>query len=270
MENREKILLQLKKIGISQKEGEVYYELVRNPYTNGSKIAKKLGYPRTSIYALLSKLISKNCIVSIPKDGTTTYKAIKPEILIKRIKDEVEKASEVLIEEFRKIETETKESHFYNITTSDGVDEKIMEILKGAKKEVYINTNFAIEQLEKFKDTFRDLKEKKVRVIFFSFENEATEGYEKLIGEHYKRKAIRSIDEKFKRILLVADMEIAFMASNYDGDYYGTFSKNGLLVNIIAEHIHNDIYIMKLEENSEKNIWKNLKLKTMQELENKN
>lgn len=266
MDNRELIINKLEKLGLSTKEGEVYLQLVRNPYSNGSQIAKKLGYPRTSVYSILSKLQGKGCILSVPEGEVTSYVAINPQDLIFRMKKEIDDATDILGEEFKKIEIESDEKQFLNINSYEGITERIHQLLKSAEREVYINTNFTVEEFSQFKEDFRLLKRKGVRVIFFSFENKS---YEDLGAETYSRNLLNDGNEnKTKRILLVVDMKLAIMASNNSGEFSGTFSENKLLINLIAEHIHNDIYLMKLEDSYEGDFWEAVKLNTMQELEN--
>lgn len=266
MDSRDLIISKLEKLGLSSKEGEVYLQLVKAPYSNGSQIAKKLGYPRTSVYSILSKLQVKGCILSVPEGEVTSYVAINPQDLIFRLKKEIDDATNVLGEEFKKIDIESNEKQFLNINSYDGITERIHQLLKSAEKEVYINTNFNLDEFGKFKEDFKLLKRKGVRVIFFSFQNK---GYENLGAEHYSRSSLKEdASNKTKRILLVVDMKLAIMASNYGGEFYGTFSENKLLINLIAEHIHNDIYLMKLEENYEGDFWGDIKLNTMQEIEN--
>ena len=50
-------------------------------------------------------------------------------------------------------------------------------------------------------------------------------------------------------MMLVVDNKKTFVASNEDYDeIIGTFTENILMRRIITEHIHHDIYLMKLEE----------------------
>jgi len=60
----EKILENLEKVGFGRKEAEVFLELIKNPGTNGSQIAKTLGYPRTTVYQNLDILQKKGYINS--------------------------------------------------------------------------------------------------------------------------------------------------------------------------------------------------------------
>lgn len=257
------IITKLEKLGLSTKEGEVYLQLVKNPYSNGSQVAKKLGYPRTSVYTVLSKLQERGCILSVPEGEVTSYVAVNPKDLIFRLKKEMEEASEILKKEFEKIDVESNEKQFFNINSYKGTADRIHQMLKMAEKEIYINTNMDIEELEEFKEDFKRLKRKGVRTVFFSFHDN---GYEDLGGEYYYRETLPTNEsKKTKRIMMVVDMKMAIMASNYDSQFYGTFSENQLLVNIIAEHIHNDIYLKRIEEKHGIDI-KSIHLGTMQEI----
>ena len=49
------------------------------------------------------------------------------------------------------------------------------------------------------------------------------------------------------RLMLVADMETALIGTALPGEeFFGTFSRNRLLVRLVAEHIHHDIYLLRL------------------------
>ncbi|MGL5964329.1 MAG: TrmB family transcriptional regulator [Fusobacteriaceae bacterium] len=261
MDNRDIIINNLQKIGLTPKESEIYYELVKNPMTNGSQIAKKLGYPRTSVYDTLSKLQNKGYILSFQEGEITSYTAVNPKDFLNRVKSEIEAATDLLDVELTNIDTNSVETQFYNLNSEVGIRERITKILSSSEKEVYINTNL---DLLEFKHIFEKLKKRGVRVILFSFENT---NYENLGIECYYRKSLKKeISSKIMRIQIVSDMKKAVIASNYSGKFTGTYSENNLLVNIVAEHIHNDIYILKLEKNFSGDFWQDINLHTMQEI----
>lgn len=255
------IVKNLEILGLSSKEGEVYVELLKNPSSNGSQIAKVLGYPRTSVYDTLSKLQNKGYVMAIQEGDIRSYIPVTPKELLSKIKREVETASKVLDKEFEKINTDWQQSQFYNLSSENEILDRIIEMMITTEKELYINTNW---DLKRFEENFRILEKKGVRVVLFSFEKQ---NYEKLGIEFYHRNRLREeVSSRNKRILMVSDMKKALMASNYEGNFNGTYSENGLLVNILAEHIHNDIYILKLEKNGSSEFWKDIHLGTMQEL----
>ncbi len=55
--------------------------------------------------------------------------------------------------------------------------------------------------------------------------------------------------------MLVSDMKRAISAGvEENGEFVGTISENRLFIKIIAEHIHHDIYLMKLKEKHKKDM----------------
>ncbi len=263
MAKREKIISNLETLGFSLKESEIYYELVKVPNSNGSQIAKKLGYPRTSVYDLLTRLVNRGVILPSQIGEITSYVPVDFKVVLDTIKREVQQAAQSLEKDLKELDTGVTETQFYNLNSEEVIKEKIKHLLSNSQKEVYINTNM---ELDEYKKIFDDLKKRKVRVILFTFRDGK---YEKYGIETYFRKGYSNKPEYVsvnKRILIVSDMREALVASNYGGVFSGTYSENRLLVNLVAEHIHNDIYLMKLENESHINVQKTMYLGTMQEI----
>ncbi|MGL4393291.1 MAG: TrmB family transcriptional regulator [Fusobacteriaceae bacterium] len=264
MSHREMILYNLGKVGLSSKESEVYYELVKTPLSNGSQIAKKLGYPRTSVYDVLSKLVDRGFIMPTQIGEITSYVPVEFSSILNGLKKEMDLATQILEKELQDLESESVGTQFYNLNSEVGIKERIHQVLTGSQKEVYINTNM---DMDEFARDFKELLDKKIRVLLFSFNDMS---YEKYGVETYYRRGFGDRPEYIsenKRILIVSDMKKAIIASNYNnGVFSGTYSENKLLVNVVAEHIHNDIYLMKFEKNSKGDFWKEVYLHTMQEI----
>ncbi|MGL5428305.1 MAG: hypothetical protein ACRDAS_10370, partial [Cetobacterium sp.] len=89
-------------------------------------------------------------------------------------------------------------------------------------------------------------------VVIFSFNK--TE-YKTLEVETYIRDSFnKNITDSEKRLMVAIDSTAAIIGSNYEGEFCGTYSENRLLVNIVTEHIKNDIHLMKLENRFGKDI----------------
>ena len=69
------------------------------------------------------------------------------------------------------------------------------------------------------------------------------------------------------RMMLVVDFKKTLIASSEDnGQFLGTFTDNKLLASIVAEHIHHDIYLLKLKREYGKDLVdENIKLRTLLE-----
>ncbi len=249
MIENEKILENLEKIGFGRKEAEVFLELIKNPGSNGSQIAKALGYPRTTVYQNLDILQKKGYINSYLDKEITLYEAIDLNELFENYKKEVSTATKFLKDELNKVEVSGKQKQFYNLNSFEDVKDRFRNILKRAEKIVYINTNLDLFEFEK---DFKRLKEKGVWVILFSFNKI---DYDSLGVETYIRDSFNfNITNSEKRIMVAVDLFAAIIASNYEGEFCGTYSENKLLINIVTEHIKNDIHLMKLENRFGKDI----------------
>lgn len=244
----EEIISKLQQFGFNKAEAQVYYTLVRNPLINGSQIAKILNIPRTSVYSALNVLYQKGIVFLLPGESNE-YKAQSPDKLFEKLESEINNDLSYLKDCFSKISINNDKDQFWNIAGFDNICSKIKEILKSTEKELYINTNI---DLMIFKSELQNLVEKSVRIILFSFEKQSHD----LTGiEFYYNDKMEVEHSLFKRIMLVSDSKISLIASGSSNEEYtGTFSDNPLLSSIVSEHIHNDIYISKLEKKYKKDL----------------
>lgn len=230
------------KFGFNKVESMVYYTLIKNPKINGSQIAKILNIPRTSVYIALNSLYQQGVIFLLPGESNE-YKALNPNTLFDKLKNDLVDNIDYLKNEFSKFELEKEEEHFWNISGYENIINKIKEILNNTEKEVYMNTNFALSD---FRQEIINLNKKNVRIILFSFEFQDTKDMN--IEFYFSNKMVLKTSV-YKRIMLVSDKKKSLIASGRIGDkFLGTFSDNELLASIISEHIHHDIYIYKLEQ----------------------
>lgn len=255
-----KIIEELQKFGLTKIEAQVYYELLKNPDSNGSQISKKIDTPRTSVYMALEKLYSLGFIYLIPSlNERKNYMAADPDKLVMKLKSEYMRSAEFLENELLKIHIRSDNEQFINLRGEENILDKIKEILNNTEKEIYMNTNI---NLMLFETELENLLNKGGRVILFSFEkhkltDSRIEAYNKT--ENY-------ISDPNKRLMLVSDMkEVIIGSSDVTHGFTGTYTKNPLLVNIAAEHIHNDIYLYKLETKFGKDFWNDLKISTLNE-----
>lgn len=84
-------------------------------------------------------------------------------------------------------------------------------------------------------------------------------------AEFYSHYRNRSKEHLASRFMLVVDNEIALIADRKSKlqEWNGTMSNNALFIKILSEHIHNDIYLLKLRNRYGEEIYdSNLYLKT--------
>lgn len=257
MENITSLLV---KLHFSKTEAEVYLTLLKYPNQTGYQIAKKLNMSRSSIYSALDNLYTRG-IVSLLPGEVNTYKAQNPEILIEHMKKDFIQSADLLKEELSRIEKIDTEDRYLNIEGYDTIILKAKELLLLAQKEVYMNTDF---DLQIFSKELNELERRGVRVIVFSFSKLNTEN---LSVEFYSHGVEVKTCGTNTRMMLVVDFKKTLIANSEDHlNFLGTFTDNRLLASIVAEHIHHDIYLLKLDKKHEKDlIDSSIKLNTLLE-----
>lgn len=117
-------------------------------------------------------------------------------------------------------------------------------MLRKAKKQVYINSDFPITELY---EELQFLVDNNIDVYIFSFYElgRVPLGVNVFSHEHKMK-----IDHVCTRLLIAVDeIEVFFAESEPDrAEWRGTRTNNGLMVKVVCEHIHNDIYLLLLRE----------------------
>ncbi len=262
MADEQKIINELQKFNFNKMEAQVYVTIVKYAGLNGSQISKLLNSNRGSVYSALNSLYERGAIFLLPGE-TNVYQAQKPDVFIEILKEkyikEFSQTADLLKEEFSNFdEVQVSEEQYFNIKGHHNFIIKVKEMLFMAEEEVYINTNYPLKE---FKEEILELAERNVRIILFSEEKLDIGG---LKVEFYSLE--REEKESNKTMMLVIDSKRALIASGkQSGEFLGTFTDNPLMVEIVAEHIHYDIFLLNLVKQHGEQILNKTLLKTTQE-----
>lgn len=262
MADEQKIINELQKFNFNKMEAQVYVTIVKYAGLNGSQISKLLNSNRGSVYSALNSLYERGAIFLLPGE-TNVYQAQKPDVFIEILKEkyikEFSQTADLLKEEFSNFdEVQVSEEQYFNIKGHHNFIIKVKEMLFMAEEEVYLNTNYPLKE---FKEEILELAERNVRIILFSEEKLDIGG---LKVEFYSLE--REEKESNKTMMLVIDSKRALIASGKQGgEFLDTFTDNPLMVEIVAEHIHYDIFLLNLVKQHGEQILNKTLLKTTQE-----
>ncbi len=243
MDLSNQIIEKFKLLGFSDNESKVYVELLKHPNQNGSQIAKELNITRPSAYLALDKLYKKGAVYMVSGNSKTIRQTA--EGTAQDLQSQVNNAATELMDDLEHLNEETKQDIYFNIEGEENVIQKAKEMIKSARKEIYINTNYP---LSIFKRALASALRRDVRVIVFSFYpiNDVDlpiELYQKSTEMNPQR------EDEDQSITIVSDYETALIAgSEKNENYIGTFSQNRLFVKMISQYIHFDIYLMQFED----------------------
>lgn len=253
----------LVQLGFSQTEAKVYCAMVSEEKMNGYQIAKLLGTSRSSVYAALENLLDKGAIVSIPGQ-TSEYAVVDPEQLIDKITSKYKKSAETAKNLLEQLSSRRRASNYFcNIQGWQNLLDEIKSMVDSAEKEILMNSSIDLKPLVENLDK---AKRRGVRIIVFSWLN--LELYNLDIELYCNDLSLLKSPQK--RFIMVADNNSCILCSNdrnefipykeivkndgslcsmlsaEDKDFLGVRTDNRLLVNLMAEHIHFDIYLNKL------------------------
>lgn len=237
-----KIYLNYLQTILTSGEAQVYLYLVQNPGCTVYQISKGIDISRSSVYPIVESMYNRGMLLKISTEKDE-YMALEPETLLKKLKYEYNKKIDDATEVLQNIKANQPTNYFMNISGYESNIEKAKEILRNSNREVYMNIDFSLEVFDK---EFMELENKGVRVIIFSFLE---------LECKYKNVEIYShgfMSSTPSRILLVSDLSIVLVSGSISdtNNWIGTVSNNKLLVTLISEHIHHDIYLYQIKRKS--------------------
>ena len=257
--DKEQIISTLINLNFSRLEAEIYIALLGGEMS-GYQISKKIEIARPSVYAALEHMFEKGIVQKI-QGNSSEYKAQPPQIIFKKLSKEFSENA-IFAEQTL---TQYSENHFENRLSAIKGIKTIIEYAKDmiikAQKEVFINTDL---ELSIFKAEIEKASENGTEITVFSFYEPDTELPCKIFTHNRHNKHIAS------RLMLSCDESETLIAnSDNSGEWFASITNNPLLVEIITEHIHNDIYLLKLRNEYSDEIYDNLKIGSYFEYNNK-
>lgn len=240
--NKDELIYCLENLGFSKLEAQIYLALLEGGNMSAYQLAKKIEISRPSIYNALEHMYEKGIVQVIP-ESTIMYVAQQPQVLLDKLNCEFLDNSTRLARGLTDFMATRKEEKLVSFRGYEITIAKAKEILQTAESEVYINTDF---DLYLFQKEFKSLKERGIRVIVFSFGDLESKG---LDIEFYSHNYPRPTGMMPSRLMIAVNHTIALFADCYKerDAWTGMVTNNELMVSIACEHIHNDIYLLNLE-----------------------
>ncbi len=250
--DKEKMIVCLKNLGFSRLEAEIYIVLLDGA-KSGYQIAKKIAISRPSVYNALEHMYDKGIILQLHDSGSE-YIAQPPSVIFKRLREEYTANTELA----EKILTKYSDNRFEErLATFKGfktIIARAEEMIADSKSEVFINTGIDIHCL---KDALNKAADIGVNVTVFSFYELNTDNISCRVFSH-GRKPFGDCS----RLMLSCDSREILVANqnNESCEWIASVTNNPLIVDIITEHIHNDIYLLKLRDRFGSEIYNELKI----------
>lgn len=241
----DKIIESLKEIGFNTYEAKVYIALLKHYPATGYEVSKLANVPQSRTYDTLKALQEKQ-IVTSTANKPISYSPIKPTELTKRFKRKMTSNIDFLEKHLPDVKQDYLEP-ILSIKGDTQTIEKITEIIKNAKKEIY---------LEIWSQDFKKIEQELLNAY-----NRNTEirivGYDRLqsrFGMIFEHPFAKKLEAYFKGrpIILAVDDNEAFygkMPTNPSEAAGGIWTKNADIVFLIKELMIHDMLVLDIQHN---------------------
>lgn len=231
------MLEKLQKIGFTEKESQVYTELVKLGKSSANIIAKKIGAHRTVVYNILQQLVEKGYVNYVIENNKRIFSISSPQSILSQIKEKENLANDLIkeISSYKAIQHSTNKVEVY-----EGIDGMriIHDDIKKSKHIKILNATGLV---------FEKLKFSAKHIV-----NEMFEGHKIIAVQSMKKRPL----SKYKKF------NIKYLPKNAE-NYATTFIFDG---KIIIQILKDKPFIIKIEnkeiyEGYSKNfdlLWKSL------------
>lgn len=244
------ILDNLEKLNFTRLEAQLYIALLGEKPMSAYQLAKKVNISRPSIYNALDHMLDKGMVEVIPNE-TLLYVAQEPSVILEKMHFEMQNNLHKAKKELEIYKGYKYDEVYLNFRGFNTAIYKTKEILKEAEGDVYINVDCDISCLS---DELNCLVQKGVKVVVFSF----YEIENRIEGVRYFSHKLSVKDSHIHTRLMIAVDNCIALAANGNGSFEtwsGIVSNNKLFIRIITEHIHNDIYMLKIRDKYGKEVY---------------
>ncbi len=244
-------------LGFSDIEQKIYLALLRGGTMSAYQIAKKNDISRPSVYHALEQMTEKGMTVLIPND-TALYAAQPPALLLRKLREDFTRSADAAEELLRQYTPPAYSEQYANLTGFTIILQRVKEIMRNSGTEIYLNTDMSLSFL---REELELRNEKKRRTVVYSFYRV---GCEDLCELYSHERPIEGHTPS--RLMVVSDNETALLAGpDSEGTWQASVTGNRLLVKVISEHIHNDIYLLRLRNRYGREIYRDLHIMTQYE-----
>lgn len=241
----DEIIEHLKELGFNTYEAKVYLALLKKYPATGYEVSQVSSVPQSRAYDTL-KALEKEKIVVSSNSKPITYTPIKPSELTQRLKRKMNSTIEFLDKNLPNVREDYTEP-VLSVSGSANIREKLIEIIKNAKKEIYLE--IWSEDFKYLKPYLLEAYNRGVEVKMVGYDNfKSNFG---LVFEHENAKEIE-MSLGGRMIVIAVDNQEGLIgnSSSLNADnLHVMWTKNVGIVFLMKEFIVHDMYLIDVEKN---------------------
>jgi len=241
----EQLIEQLQQVGLSAYEAKAYTALVEaGQPLNGYEVAKRSGVPRSTVYEVLNKLVSRSAAFEVLNDGDTiAYVPLSPTMLMSRFRSHMDDVVNSLESGFESLATPPAARLTHTISGRSDLLGRCRDVIRSATTDVFVSV--WPEELEALRAELRRAADTGVDVSVLCFGDPGDR-----IGYTYRHEFSspeQVLDNVGCRLMVVAaDRERAVIGGLDGSDTWGTYTDDVAVVAVSVEYVRHDIAMQLL------------------------
>ena len=129
----------LVRIGFSEYEAKAYVALLRESPVTGYQIAKLSGVPRSMIYEVLGKLVTRGAAMTLRKEGSTQYAPVPAGEFLEQWHREHEDLIASLKDDLTLLDSTSDLEYVWSIEGHENIMAKATEMIDQAERRIYLS-----------------------------------------------------------------------------------------------------------------------------------
>lgn len=241
----DEVIERLKELGFNTYEAKIYLALLKKYPATGYEASQIANVPQARAYDTL-KTLEKEKIVVASNSKPVMYTPIKPSELTQRYKRKVNSTLEFLDKNLPNVKEDYTEP-ILSISGSANIREKIIEIVKNAQKEIYIE--IWSHDYKMMEQHFIDAYNRGVEIKIVGYDSLKTN-----FGTVFEHGSSKEIETSLggRMIILAADNKEGIIGNSSSinaENLHVVWTKNTGVVFLIKEFIVHDMYLIDVQSN---------------------
>lgn len=247
-----KIIEDMKKLGLNEYESKAYLKLLENYPVNGYTLSKNSGIPRSRIYEVLKNLKDKQVVYEQKEDKGSVYYPLEPKLLVDKLKADFTNALDNINDFATKIYSErNEENELIVIKGRKEIIDFINRLINDAEKSIAVSI-WAEELAEISKALDNAIANgRALKGIYFGKNNK----YKDLIPHRRIETYLAEKNERYITIIIDGIHVVSGMVSRGEASTV-TWTKDTGFVDMSEDYIVHDLminmYSTKLEGKARK------------------
>ncbi|MCX7681776.1 MAG: TrmB family transcriptional regulator [Anaerolineae bacterium] len=239
---RRDLIDQLVALGFSEYEAKAYLALLRESPVTGYQLAKISGVPRSMIYEVLGKLVTRGAAMTLRKEGSVEYAPVPADEFLDTLHREHEERVNVLKDALAHLAAVPNPEYVWNIEGYDNILAKAEEMIRQAQKIIYLS--LMPEAFVELAPALRAALARGVRVVMYTAGDLELPGAQVIATLPSEEAASRV--ERLGLILVIDEQEVLIGECLAGFQARASWTGNPLFVFIAEHHLRTDPYLPQI------------------------